>query len=142
MKRFVFVLLTIAFCSCSPFVLNIKDYAMNSYDLDTAWLKSSSLEYSSDDEFRSPIETEAYNGGDCFDIAAYLIYYLGKDASMVVVETDNPDVHHAVVKYHGKYIEAQIYGRYYDPDDLVVVDEYSYYKLMGYITSYGTRAVK
>ena len=45
-------------------------------------------------------------------LCIYLIYLLGEEASLVIISYDET-YNHAIVKYKDKYIEPQIYNKYY-----------------------------
>lgn len=134
------ILLLVLLSSCdNPFGMNLKNYKENSYSLQDAWLITSSHEYRKEifEYWKSPTEFERDGFGDCEDFAAYMVYLLGEDASMVAVL--GKSVIHAVVKYQGKYIEPQEFGKYYlNP---LVLKTYTYKEVMQRATLWGLKAL-
>jgi hypothetical protein len=149
MKRILLlgiILSLIVGCS-SPFILNLKGYEVLSEPLDIAWPEVAKREYFfPDPRIQSPEQFEHSNGGICMGFAIDLMYHLGKDSSYVIckVSFGDPTKSHAIVKYHGDYIEPQAYGKYYavgDGELISIEKEYSYTEAMMFFTAGGSRAV-
>ncbi len=137
---FLFAIIIISSCS-SPFPLNIKNYIVKHTQLDEAWLKASQYKYIPDikEYIKSPLEFEKDGGGDCEDFAAYLVYLLGPDASMLYISIKNGTEVHAMVKYNEQYIEPQDVYSYYDENNIDIIIEMDYFEVMEKSTKYGTR---
>lgn len=142
MKYIVFAIGLAIMASCAPFGLNPEGYEILSEPLEIAWPKSAALEYIETDGFhwKSPHETLMDGGGECRDIVAVLMYFLGPDSSMVSIR--DGDSNHAIVKYHGLYLEAQCVNIYYDPALIDILDENSWNYVMSTCTHYGTASVQ
>ena len=134
------------FISCNnPFLLNVQDYHINDMPLDDAWKIVSSYKYIEDglNDWKSPNEFIKNGGGDCKDFCTYMLYLLGPDASIIVVHFPFSKNMHAIVYYHGQYIEPQAYNEFY-PEYIIkmyFIEEYSYYKIMFNVTGAGTRDI-
>lgn len=144
MKRASAIFLAALCASCAPFGINVKGYEAMSEDLDTAWTKSSSFAYYPDPEgyWKSPMETERDGGGDCEDIATYLMYRLGDEASLVIVQLNGSVKQHALVSYRGFFLEASIFHHYFSRGSFELIKEISYDKAMLTSTNYGTKSVR
>ena len=148
MKRFtaLFIIVIALVCSCEPFGFNFMGYKILSEDLDTAWDKVSSYPYELFSGWESPKQFEALPGGECLGFSADLVYYLGESASVVICKTSfcPPGISHAIVYYHGQYIEPQVYGMTYTLGDgtlLSIIETISYNNAMAYSTNYGTKSI-
>jgi hypothetical protein len=134
--------------SCTPYWINLKGYVVHSDPLESSWkfVAVPNHRYFSTRDWQSPREFEAAGGGMCVGFAIDLMYYLGEDAEFVICKTSfcNPGDMHAIVKYHGQYLEAQQYGVTYTLGDgyLISIDDtYSYYSIMQSVTNFGTRGI-
>lgn len=136
--------------SCSnPYWLNTKSYQTLHEDLATVWPKVAVASHSyfiCDPLYQSPDQFEAAGGGECVGFAVDLIYHLGPEASFVVCTTSflSAGQKHAIVQYHGRYLEPQINGDYYALGDGVLLSvDYtlSYYAIMAYVTASGTKGL-
>lgn len=132
MKYGFIAMVILVFASCSPFYFGSDGYEVLGEPLDVAWKKASQLVYSKDstinDEWKNPYTTERDGGGDCEDIATYLIYLLGPDASAVIIT--NEGERHCLVEYHGLYIEPQIYHYYYERKRIQIIVVIPYHAVM------------
>jgi len=141
--RWISLIFILLLASCSPFYFNPEGYEILSESLDEAWPKSAALAYIPDenDYWQSPHETEDRGGGDCEDLAVYLMYFLGEDSEFVAVQLAKG--RHALVRYRGMYLEPHKYGTTYNPSEIepLVVVIYSYNAVMTYSTHYGTLAI-
>jgi hypothetical protein len=136
--RYIVIVALALLASCSPFGFNTEGYEILNEPLEVAWPKSAALKYipaGSIDEWKSPHETLCDGGGDCEDIADVLLYYLGPNASLVISSN------HAAIKYNGKILEAQQYGKYLSDKDFIVLSEYDYEEVMQSITVWGTQSI-
>jgi hypothetical protein len=133
MKAIYGMILVVLLGSCSPFGLNPMGYAVLHEDLDVAWKKVSSMKYINDNAnyTKSPIEFFKDGGGDCEDFAVALMYLLGEDSTFVSLEG------HAILKWHNKYLEPQIYGKMYDKDNLDIEYTVTYDQMMFVVTNWG-----
>jgi hypothetical protein len=137
------------FVSCGmPFPFNLMGYEILHEDLSSAWLfvAKPNHKYMEGISFPSPKEFEARGGGDCTGFADDLIYYLGPDANLIIAKMyfNDPNEFHALVEYHGQYLEPQINNYYYYDYDgaiLYVEETIDYYTLMKNITNYGTKNI-
>ena len=111
MKRLVILLAFLA-ASCSPFGLS-SSYSVHYEPLDTAWPKATAITYVSDAApyWQSPRETMERGAGDCEDIATYLVYLLGPDASLALIRSGS--VTSCAVLYRGRYLHYSVVGAYY-----------------------------
>ena len=99
--------------SCQPMMKGME-YPVIETPLNQAWTASASLSYISDGDnpyWQSPKETEKKGGGDCEDIATYLVYYLGPQSSLIVIESCG--IKHAIVKYGDRFIEPDTVNCFY-----------------------------
>jgi len=135
--RKLFYISILFICSCSPFFLNTQGYEYLEMDLETAWKETASFRYIHEDVnyWKSPIEFERDGGGDCEDFSVYLVYILGEEASLVIIEN------HAIVKYRGLYIEPQKYGRYLEIQEKNILEIYDYYYVCSYSTISGSKCL-
>lgn len=130
-------------CSCSsPFGLNSMGYKECTEEEFSSWQKTASFAYISEnkDYWKSPIEFERDGGGDCEDFSIYLVYLLGKEASVVSVKING--MYHSIVSYRGYYLEPQKVLRYYRKDAFTTLRVYSYAEAMRKATRYGTKEVR
>jgi hypothetical protein len=143
MKRCLPILfLSIVLASCSnPYWINTKGYSILHEDLDTVWKHVSSYQYLPIYDIVSPKQFEANGGGDCKGFTTDLMYYLGPDSEGVRVTWPN-GLKHAIVRYKGRYIEPQEYGRYYTFDQFTIDYITSYYDWMRGVTEYGNRSLQ
>jgi hypothetical protein len=142
MKILLVILISCLVISCgNPFILNIKGYVSNGLneDLNTAWKFTSKFSYGSLG-WQSPKEFEKRGSGNCTSFSIDLMYHLGKDSSMLIIPTTDPNIKHAIVKYHGQYIEPQRYQGYYDIS-ITVLDEIDWNTIMQSATNYGTKNI-
>lgn len=143
MKYLMLAIIFSIIVSCAPFGINIEGYEVLSEPLEVAWPKSAALKYipdtNPDDQWKSPHETIKDGGGDCEDIAVVLLYYLGPESQLVEIKMGT--ILHCIVKYRGKYIEAQSVGAYYDPSQLNIIDIFSYNSVMETTTHWGTQSI-
>lgn len=139
MKTLILATLALSLAACSPFGFNPMGYEVKHEDLDAAWRKVAAMRYIHEDGdyWKSPEEFFADGGGDCEDFAAALIYLLGPDAKMAIIQDGSGS--HAIVIYDGTYIEPQKYCKYYTPDSLAILGVYSFHLVMGWATDYGIR---
>jgi hypothetical protein len=113
-----------------------SNYPEQHDDLMTAWRATAELAYMDDPPggyWKSPRETERDGGGDCEDLATFMIYRLGPEAALVIT------YNHAVVEYRGQLIEAQYMGSTYPAGSLRVRRRISYYLAMELATDYGRK---
>jgi hypothetical protein len=148
MKKLFLLLLTTLLVSCyNPYTFNKMGYEVLHEDLESAWRHVAAYSYfMPEDKWQSPREFEAAGGGCCIGFAADLVYHLGPDASFVgcQVSWGDPEYTHAIVKYHGRYLEPQLYGVYYTLGDgslTEVFSEQSYNSIMSGLTSWGTKSI-
>ncbi len=99
------------------------------------------------DYWQSPDQFENAGGGECVGFAVDLIYHLGPDASFIICNTSfcSSGKKHAIVLYHGHYLEPQICGIYYTIGDgtlLSTENTFSYYEIMSCVTNFGTKDLK
>lgn len=138
MHKFFYISILFA-CSCSPFFLNSEGYKENEMRLEDAWKIVSSYEYIEDEHgnsyLKSPKQFESDGGGDCEDFAAYMMYLLGKDSTMVIMIVG--EEYHAIVFYNGFYLEPQVYSIYYNDVNIYKVFNYDY--VMQKATKYGSK---
>jgi hypothetical protein len=131
--------------SCAPFFFNPEGYKKLSVPLAEAWPRAAALEYQAEevDYWKSPHETERDGGGDCEDLAIFLIYLLGEDAYFIGIDQPGVPWDHAIVEYHGQYLEPHSVGVYFDPEIVRarLIERYSYAAIMAYATHGGTMAV-
>lgn len=140
------LIVAIAFClvlaSCSgPFGSNAEGYDVLHDDLDTAWIATAALEYQPDPPggyWKSPHETEHDGGGDCEDLATYLVYRLGEDARLIGIKRPS-GAGHCIVKYAGRYLKPQAHNVFYNAADLVITLDLSYSTTMFYATHQGSK---
>lgn len=134
----------------SPFLLNIQGYEVLNESLDFAWTHVSEYPYKMrTDRFPSPHDFESYPGGTCGGFAGTMVYYLGKDASLAVVDAEllfpnRPEakgVRHAIVYYKGKFLEPQTYGKYYNITPADCDEIWSYDKTMLICTAGGLKNI-
>jgi hypothetical protein len=123
MKRFLLALACVlALGGCSVC------YPVNHLPLDEAWAKTASYRYIEDqgpwESFKTPAQFEADGGGDCKSFSVYLVYLLGPESKLVLIPG------HAIVEYQGHYLEPQIYKRFYDPNSIIVKQEWDYTQTM------------
>lgn len=141
--RYMVIAVLALLASCSPFGFNPEGYEILSEPLEVAWPKSAALHYIADtdpeDQWKSPHQTIADGGGDCEDIATVLLYYLGPSAELVGIKTGS--IYHCIVKYEGKYLEAQSVGVYYDPATINIYETISYESVMRTATHWGTQNI-
>lgn len=146
MKALVLALAVFTIVSCSPFGFNKVGYESPRMELPEAWMKTARHTYIDEgdhrDYWKSPKEFEADDGGDCEDFSGYMLYLLGEGEAICVKYTrDGIDHYHCIIKYNGKYLEPQRYGRYYDIEE----EQFTIYKIiswdivMSYITLYGIK---
>jgi len=142
MKALATLMLCLVLASCSgPFGWNTEGYVVLHDDLDTAWIATAALEYRPDSiggYWKSPHETERDGGGDCEDIATYLVYRLGQKSALVLVQ-ESDGSGHCIVKYNNQYLEPQMYDVYYAVEDIVITLELSYEETMAYATHQGSK---
>lgn len=140
MKLLLFAL-AMLFMSCSPFGLNPMGYEILHEDLDTAWQRVASMKYIPDPEnyIKSPREFFRDGGGDCEDFCVALMYLLGPDSSLMVIELDG--VEHGIIYYAGMYIEPQEYKRTYQPDKANPIAIFGYDEIMESATNYGRKHI-
>jgi hypothetical protein len=140
MKRIIWIVAIALMVSCSsPFGFNKEDYEINNFTLEEAWPMAVALNYIEDtkpeDIWKSPHETLRDGGGDCEDIAIYLMYLLGPDSSMLIMNMGTE--YHALVKYHGIGLEPHQFNMTYNIYPEFVYREYDYYFVMHYATNGG-----
>ena len=120
MKYLVAFLAILSIVSCSPFGFNLEGYAKQESDFNSAWVKTSNYKYISEGDaqyFKSPKQFESDGGGDCEDFTGHLMYYAGEgEAVFISYQKDGETRCHCIMKYRGRYLEPQCFGRYYDPD--------------------------
>lgn len=139
----IVLLISLLICSCSsPFGINIMDYEELTGEEFSSWQKTASFSYLPEvkDYWKSPIEFESDGGGDCEDFSIYLVYLLGKEASVVSVKING--MYHSIVSYRGYYLEPQKVLRYYRKDAFTTLRVYSYAEAMRKATRYGTKEVR
>jgi hypothetical protein len=112
-----------------------SNYPEQHDDLETAWRATAELTYMDDPDgyWKSPHETERDGGGDCEDLAIYMIYRLGPEAALVLT------YNHAVVEYRGQLIEPQYMGLTYPAGVLRVRRRASYHLAMAAATDCGRK---
>jgi hypothetical protein len=147
-KLLILALFVVLFSSCeqAPFTLNLQNYSVNTYDLNTAWKmtakNTSSFTYQARAGSKyalSPTEFEEAQGGNCWDFSNYLVYLLGPEASVAYLHTSEYMVNHAIVFYRGQYIEPQWYGAYYTlSGDTTLIDPSGKIFEVYYIQPYAT----
>lgn len=139
MRYVVSALFVMLIVSCSPFGINLEGYEKLNEPLEVAWPKSAALKYipdtCADDQWKSPHETIEDGGGDCEDIATYLIYLLGETSAAVEIYYHNS--HHCIVLYNDCYLEPQSVGYYYNFSDFELIRVMSYKSVMKTTTSHG-----
>jgi hypothetical protein len=141
MKILLVVLISCLIISCdNPFLLNIQGYKQDGLneDLDTAWKFTSKFSYDHLG-WQSPKEFENKGSGNCTSFSIDLMYHLGKESSLLIIKTDNPNVYHAIVRYHGLNIEPQIYKQIYI--NIFVINNIDWYTVMSSCTNYGTKNI-
>jgi hypothetical protein len=119
MRSIVALILPLILVACSsPFGLNRAGYVEQSFPLSEAWARTAKLAYIADSSayWQSPAETKARGGGDCEDLATYLVYLLGSDASLVVIKSGM--VKHCIAEYEGRYFDAP------DIEDCAAIEYY------------------
>jgi hypothetical protein len=120
MRPIVALTLPLTLVACSfPFGLNRMGYVEQSLPLSDAWARTAKLAYIADSSayWQSPAETKARGGGDCEDLATYLVYLLGPDSSLVVIKSGA--VKHCIVEYEGRYLDAP------DTEDCAAIEYYT-----------------
>jgi hypothetical protein len=83
------------------------------------------------------MEFEADGGGDCEDFAVYMMYLLGNESMMVLVQ--GATAVHALVWYDGQIMEPQVYGAYVN--NAVVVEWIAWSEAMGWATEGGRKSL-
>lgn len=146
-KFAIFGLVALLIAGCAPFGRNSEGYEVIAEPLDEAWVFVAGHEYFiPDPKFQSPRQFEEAGGGVCMGFAIDLVYHLGPEASYVVCEVSwgEPGKTHAIVKYHGEYLEPQAAGYYYTLGDeylVSIVKEIPYDDIMSASTDYGSRVL-
>lgn len=124
------------------------DYPYLEESLEEAWPRAATLEYYPDGEgsllgyWQSPRETDERGGGDCEDIAAWMVYHLGKGASLAMIHRlkDPEGPNHAVVVYGGQLLEAQRVGKVYFPGEYSSwIATISYEDVLALSTAFSTK---
>lgn len=142
--KYVCMLLSLALlCSCSsPFWTDELGYKVMELPLEEAWRISAAIPYIPDDEgfgyWKSPRETDADGGGDCEDIATYLVYLLGPSAEMLVISGGAFQLH-AVVRYNNEILEPQSYGNKYH--NVTIFWSLDYYQVMSAASDHGSKSI-
>ena len=135
--KYISIFLLICLVSCSPFISSKGGYESPELSLQEAWRKTSSFSYMENDwDAKSPNQFEKDGGGNCRDFSTYMVYLLGSQAYMIIIERKDELTNHAIVHYDGHFVEPQIYGRYVDMEKL----EYkwvSYYETLCFATGFG-----
>jgi len=141
MKTIYGVVLAVLLGSCSPFGLNPMGYEVLHEDLDVAWKKVSAMKYIAEPDgvnyYKSPKEFFNDEGGDCEDFAVALMYLLGDNTELIIIQL--PSSLHALIRYKNQYLEPQIYNRFRSNDTFVISSVYEYNTVMQCCTEYGTR---
>lgn len=111
------------------------DYPYIEEPLDDVWMRSASFRYENEasEYWKSPKEMDTYKRGDCEDFAAWMIYHLGGDATLIRFKPSGAADSHVIVRYHDMYIEPHVYGKTYTHDDVYQspdVEEISYDAVM------------
>lgn len=143
MKALFISFLLLFMVSCSPFGFNPMGYEVLHEDLDTAWKRVSAMEYASEPGpgyNKSPAEFFRDGFGDCEDFAIALVYLLGPGSALVFI--DRPETNgHSIVSYNGKYLEPQVYAKYFAKDEISIQYSCSYNYIMRLATDWGTRGL-
>ena len=143
------LILIVILQGCDPaFGFNTQGYVYQELPLLEAWQKTASFQWQDDPDgyFKSPHEFEADGGGDCEDFAAYLMYQLGRDSELCTIylystNGNENEPNHAIVKYHGLFLEPQLVGGYYKSSDFKLFDTYSYNDVMLSATNSGAKNI-
>lgn len=146
MKTFKLFLAALVLSGCSPFYLNTEGYSVKDGDLEESWKKTASYTYiweelDAEQYIKSPHEFEDDGGGDCEDFAVYLMYLLGKKSELAGVLLNGTTLFHALVIYNGKYLDPQVYGKYYTKDEFILIKTYNYDYMMFAATNGGTKNI-
>lgn len=140
----VFALMVLVATSCKQTINTVTpepqpkprpyvEYPYLEEELLSAWKICAAFTYYSDgnrDYWRSPKEFERDGGGDCDCFSAWLVYHLGKNASLAVVQMNGHEKYHAIVFYNGVYVEPQTYLFFYGGYEFTLIRTYSYDEVM------------
>ena len=142
--RLAVISIVCAILSSCTFGLNTMGYEVKHGDLESSWKYVASFEYQDDPEgyWKSPMEFERDGGGDCEDFATDLMYYLGPESKLYIVQMNGMESYHAIVFYDGNFIESEMYGIYYTMDDFLISGIYSYKDAMQWATKYGSKDMR
>ncbi len=142
MKTVISILFAILLFSCSGILnSNIIEYESPMLPLEEAWARTASFTYMQEtdtwDYWKSPIEFERDGGGDCEDFATYMIYLLGPDAKMAVLNLG--EGFHAVVWFEDKLLEPQHKNCYWTGSGVHWLLDYDY--VMRRATNSGAKSI-
>lgn len=136
----MWLILTVVLSSCT-FPINMQGYVEEGLgmNVDEAWKQTDAFAYIREDVnyWKSPMEFEADGGGDCEDFAVYMMYLLGNESMLVLVQ--GKTAVHALVWYDGQIMEPQIYGAYVN--NAVVVEWIAWSEAMGWATEGGRKSL-
>lgn len=143
MKALFISFLLLFIVSCSPFGFNPMGYEIRHDDLDSTWLHVSDQKYIPDsarnDYWKSPVEFFMDGGGDCEDFAIAMMYSLGPESEMLIIQSS--DGIHAMVVYNEIAISPQSYGVTLAVSGLRVLKRISYTEAMAKATKHGTKGL-
>jgi hypothetical protein len=138
----IWLIAILAFSSCT-FPFNTQGYAEEGLglSLEEAWERTTQYSYIWEESnyWKSPVEFERDGGGDCEDFAVYLMYLLGSESKMVIVEGTQENVYHTLVWYRGRFLEPQIYRQYSRGDRLKIYSWGAWEEVMSIATASGMK---
>lgn len=139
--RYLLMVIPLFLVSCSPFGFNPMEYEELETPLFEAWFRVASMEYQPEprglDYWKSPHEFFEDGGGDCEDFAIALMYLLGPQSQMAIINV-GPFEGHAFVKYKDEYFDPQLYNVRINPPAPILLLPYNLIMLM--VTDAGIKA--